>query len=369
MRKILFVVPSLEPGAAAKQLTLLAPGLEQSECDRRVCVLGRTGVLAQPLHEAGLPVDTLGWTRRFDLHGLLSLRRLVQRFDPDVIHVWGAGSLGAVRAASGRRRQNGTPRRRIVLSSPVPACQPGTPPGWQRRWLLRRADRVVVTGPAEASRCRRLGLSEDRIVVAPPAVAVPHTPPARPTDLRRSLGLPPTCRVIACAGPLEPHKGFLEAVWAYNILRHGYPDVHFVLIGAGSARERLETVARRDSPGGVHFLGCRADAPALLAQADIVVVPSLAQGGINVALEAMAAGKPVLATQLPGLAEIVMNGQTGILVPPGDIAALARKIRLLLVDPDRRRQLGQAAKARAVSQFAVPALCRHVTRLYDSLVN
>jgi glycosyltransferase involved in cell wall biosynthesis len=369
MRKILFVVPSLEPGGAAKQLMLLATGLPRDRFDGRVCVLGRSGLFAQPLHKAGLAVNALGWSRGFDLFQLLALRRLVQGFDPDVIHVWGGWALRAVRCAAVRKRRNGTPPRQVVVSAPLPLWQPKTRVGRLHRWLLRQADRVVVHGPSEAALCRRLSLSEERMVVVPPAVPSPDTAPAELADLRRSLGLPPSCHLLVCAGPLERHKGFLEALWAVNILKFVYSDLHLVVIGAGPDGERLQAMARRENPDSIHFLGRQGDVPALLAQADIVMVPSLAEGGVNVALEAMAAGKPVVASQLPGLAEIVVNGQTGFLVPPGDKVGLARRTRLLLDDHDRRLQLGESGRARVRDHFAVPALCRHFTRVYESMSN
>src|SRR5262245_19586253 len=117
MPKVLFVIPSLQPGGAAKQLTLLAAGLPRDQVQGHVCALGRTGPFAAPLQEAGLAVTVLGWVRRLDLRPVLALRRLMREFDPDVIHAWGTSALWAARLATGRR---GTPRR-IVVSSPLAA--------------------------------------------------------------------------------------------------------------------------------------------------------------------------------------------------------------------------------------------------------
>src|SRR5262249_36862376 len=146
---------------------------------------------------------------------------------------------------------------------------------------------------------------------------------------------------IACVGPLEPHKGFRDAIWALDILHFLYDDLHLLVIGQGSDRPRLEEFARvAGVQDRVHFLGAQAEVAALLAEADLVWVPSHAEGGVNAALEAMAAGRPVVAAQLPGLAEVVRDGETGLLFPPADRAGLARQTRRLLDDPELRCLLG-----------------------------
>src|SRR5262245_14695656 len=125
-------------------------------------------------------------------------------------------------------------------------------------------------------------------------------------------------RHIACMGTLERHKGFRDAIWAYAILHFLYPDLDMELIGDGPDRLRLEEFVRNTHcKDAVHLRGNRPDGPSLLRRAEVVWVPDQEEGGVNVALEAMAAGRPVVASRLPGLAEIVVDGQTGFLVPPG----------------------------------------------------
>jgi len=149
-----------------------------------------------------------------------------------------------------------------------------------------------------------------------------------------------------------------------------YPDLHLLLAGAGPERPRLEQfVASIHLRSRVHFTGIAPDLAELLARAEVVWVPSRADAGLNTALEAMAAGRPVVASRLPGLAEVVADGETGMLVAPGDKVALARQTRLLLDDAARRRRLGEAGRQRARSHFAVEALVRRYSDLYQELVN
>jgi len=152
-------------------------------------------------------------------------------------------------------------------------------------------------------------------------------------------------------GPLEPVKGFCDAIWAFDILQFLYDDLHLLLVGAGPDEPNLHRFARRTgATGRIHFLGERDDLDEVLGHAEVVWLPSRADRGTLAALEAMAAARPVVASRWPGLAEVIADGETGLLVPPGDKAALARQTRLLLDDPALARRLGEAGR-RAAAAF------------------
>jgi glycosyltransferase involved in cell wall biosynthesis len=160
-------------------------------------------------------------------------------------------------------------------------------------------------------------------------------------------------------GPLEPSKGLRDAIWAFDILHFVFDDLHLLIIGVGPEAPRLREFAQIARVAGrVHFLGRRADLRTLMAHAEIVWVPSRADRGLNVSLEAMAAGKPVVASRWPMLAETVIDGETGVLVARGDKGALARETRLLLDDAERRTRLGNAGRRRAEERFGLEAMKR-----------
>src|SRR5262249_10797289 len=116
----------------------------------------------------------------------------------------------------------------------------------------------------------------------------------------------------------------------------------------------------------VSFRGRPNDFLAELAHAEVVWVPSVAEGGVSVALEAMAAGRAVVASRLPGLAEGVADGETGLLARPGDVVSLARQTRVLLDDPERRRRMGRAGRERVGRHFAADNFVRRLAQVYDS---
>jgi glycosyltransferase involved in cell wall biosynthesis len=169
-----------------------------------------------------------------------------------------------------------------------------------------------------------------------------------------------------CIGPVEAYKGFREAVWAMDILRHVDDNLHLVVAGTGSDRPRVMEFARAIGvTDHVHFVGPIADPGLLLGRADVVWVPSLADRGHGAALEAMAAGRPVVASRWPGLAQIVAEGETGHLVEPNNKAALARPTHALLEDAEARRRMGESGRRRVAEHFPPAGLALACARLYD----
>jgi glycosyltransferase involved in cell wall biosynthesis len=169
-------------------------------------------------------------------------------------------------------------------------------------------------------------------------------------------------------GPLEASKGIKDAVWAFHILGFLFPDLYLLLVGEGPERERLDRLAAGLFPERMISLGSLPDYGKVLGRAEVVWVPSLKPRGYNVALEAMAAGKPVVASRLPGLTEIVQDAETGYLIPVGDKVSLARKTRLILDDPNVRLRMGEAGRRRARERFSLDSLVQTYVKLYHSVI-
>jgi glycosyltransferase involved in cell wall biosynthesis len=352
MTTILFVIPSLDYSGAARQLTLIAEGLPRDHFRARVVILGRTAPWAEELVAAGVEVDILGWKRPFEVAPFVALRRLLAELRPDVVHLWGRTALRAVAVIGGVGGAG-----RLFVSGVI---APGRSAPWFDGWLLRRADVVVAFGAADADRCRRLGVRAERIAVVAPGVRS-AAPPDKSAVVEMPVG-----RLLFGIGPIEAHKGFRDALWALDILHYLYDDLRLVLAGDGSDRPRVEEFARDiEVDNRVVFLGRRPDLAPWLHSAELVWIPSRTGGGVCAALEAMAAGRPVIATRLPELAEVVGDGVAGCLVPPADKTELARQTRFLLNDPERRRAYGEAGRRRAAEHFSVEALVRRCAALYE----
>ncbi len=356
--KILLLTTDLAYGGAARQLTLLAGGLPRDRFTLRVFTLRPDAPWSRALRDGGVPVEA-GRRRLFDVRGPFTLRQAVRRFAPDVVHVFGLPALRALALSGGRGGA------RVVLGAAVPG-ERKTSLGRLDRWLVGAlADRVAARGPAEAEHYRRLGVPAAKLVQVPPGVPPAAPPKVSHADWCRSLGLPAGARLIAGVGPLEPARGFRDAIWAYDILQFLYDDLHVLLAGTGPQEPRLREFTHITSATQrVHFLGARDDLGEVLGHAELAWVPSRADRGSGAALEAMAAGRPVVASRWLGLAEVVADGETGVLIPPGDPAALARETRGLLDDPERRRRLGEAGRRRAAEHFSAEAMVRGYEALY-----
>jgi glycosyltransferase involved in cell wall biosynthesis len=205
----------------------------------------------------------------------------------------------------------------------------------------------------------------DKIEVIHNSVQVERFQCPRDPDLRRELTGDTNRPIVLTAARLDVQKGLdvlLEAAAKIS-------EACFVLAGEGPERERLKAHAAALEVGDrFRFLGHREDIPALLAAADVFVLPSLFEGSSLAVLEAMAAGKPVISSAIGGTDELIVDGESGLLVPAGDPAALADALRRLLADRELSRRLGAVGRCRALQNFSASATAERVVRIYDDLL-
>jgi glycosyltransferase involved in cell wall biosynthesis len=354
MTEILLVVHSLEYSGPARQLCLVAGHLPHSRFKPRVVVLGTASPWCEELRARGIDVEVLGWRRPIEFTPFLALRRLLRSSQQAVVHAWGITALRSVVLCGGGMR-------RLVASAALPTRGR---PRWFDRWLLRRTACIVAAGPAESARWQALAIAPERLREVPPGV--PLLAPS--SDVPELPGVQKNQRVILGIGPLTLARGYRDAVYAADMLHYLERDACLVLAGDGPDRlGLLRLIDGLDAGSHVMLAGAVADLAPYLRRAEMVVVPSHAPGGAVAALEAMAAGKPVIGYDLPHLREVVVPGVTGLLTPPGDKMLLARTIRQLLEDPARREQLGAAGRQRAVAEFSVERFASDWAAIYESI--
>jgi glycosyltransferase involved in cell wall biosynthesis len=364
MDKVLFLVPGPHLSDAARQVARWAAELPRYQAEPCVAVLGEDGPCSQWMRDAGVTVVALGKPRLFHFALLPQLRQLVQSWRPHVIHTWGAAAL---RLAAVGRWAAGTPAVRLFASAPFQHGELASEASWVDRLWLGQAHRVCATGEAHAAKLRYAGVPPERIVVVRPTAAESGPAPAAGEDVRQALGLAAGTPLVACIGPQERAAGFAEAVWGFNILAQCARDLHLVMIGMGPDRPRLEYYDYCVGTSRVHFLPFPSGEPGrLLSQVDVVWVPSLNDTGAQTVLEAMTVGRPVVVARSPELAEMVVEGQTGLLFPAGDKATLARTTLGLLRNPELLRRYGEAGRERARSAFALGDQVRRLAHLYES---
>jgi len=365
MPRVLFVASDLGASGPARLVSLLAPALPRPRFEVAVVDLtgGASDVLLGALQAAGVPCYHAALRRLTDLRGLRNLHRVVSAFASDVIHVGGPKAAWALSLMSSA----GTIPFAKVVASGLDAPRHGLA-AWSHRTLTARVARFVAPTQAEAARYRANGVLAGRVTVIPPGVAACGPPPDG-AAFRATLDIPAGARLVVAAGRFDRVAGLKSAVWAFDVVKYVAPDLYLVLVGDGTERERLGRFAKAlgFDDDRVRFAGLRSDLPAVLGLADLVWVTH-ERGGVNVALEAMAAGTPVVAFRTPDLAEVVVEGVTGRLVAPGDRVRLAAVANELLEAPDAARAAGEAGRRRAAEHFGVAAMASGFATLYDELV-
>ncbi len=363
MLKVLQLIPTLDRSGAEKQMVMLAKGLPRDRFQVEVATLTRQGPLEEELREAGIPITAIGKKLRLDPMALERLRRFLVAGKFDVIQTWifAANTYGRVAA-----RMANVP---VVVVSEMAVDQ------WKGRFersvdlgLATWCDRLVGNSHAVVHFYRNLGVPEDRLAMIYSGITDEEPPAIDSRAIRAEFGFPADSPVALFVGRLAEQKRVEDLLKAVDLLHHVQPDVRTLIVGDGPLRGVLERNAHLYQLDDlVKFLGHREDVARLLAASDVVVLPSAYEGLPNVVLEAMRSRKPVVATAAPGTTELVVDGETGLLVPIGDIVGLTRAIRDLVRDPARSARLGNAGRVRVDTQFRADLMIAQFAALYEAL--
>jgi glycosyltransferase involved in cell wall biosynthesis len=352
MKKILLVLPDLGHSHFGRQLALLAPRLPR-DYQLQVVSLNGAGPNARPLQDAGIPVFGQAGQRLFDVEDWLTLRRRVTESNPDLIHVFGLAALRTLRLACLGRYG----KLRLL-------CSPGTdvrkPLGaWTLR-LLRGCEALVVSDSWERKQLEALEVDASFIRSLPPAVEVDG--PARNDQSSRDF--------VLCVSGFDSPASPRDAVWDFDILRYTDPSLRLVMVGEGPAVRAVEHFGRRlaREDHRVEYLGSRDDVRDLMRRARFVWISNRKPSGTNVALEAMAAGTPVVASDLPNLRALMNREPTLTLVPPGAPTSLARATRHLMLNPDVASRRAEAASRYVRERHDANRVAGELGTIYRSLV-
>lgn len=242
---------------------------------------------------------------------------------------------------------------------------------WRRRLAMRAAVQwsgalVAVSQNLAAALSRDLWIRPSRVRVI--ANGVEPTPVER-ASLRDELGLPATATLLVSVGNLYAVKGHRFLIDAVARLRHTHPDVHIAIAGRGELADALHAQGQHlGLSAQLHLLGLRSDIPALLAAADIFVLPSLSEGLPLALLEAMFAGRAIVASDVGEVRTALADGDAGLLVAPGDPDVLAQALDQLLRDPAHVQRLGERARIRAAAEYGVSQAISRYAELYADLL-
>jgi len=344
-----FITPSQIGGAEVHVLTLSRKLAERGHQVTVVCPRGRA--LAQEARRRGLDLWSPRTTGKFDPATLLRLAARLRRDRVDVLHTHlsSASLIGSLAA-----RLAGVPAVATVH-------------GLNRRTCFMYARHIIAVSQAVRGHLLAQGVPQSRITVIYNGVDLGRYRQAPETDsLRARLGVGAGVSLIGAVGRLGSEKGHAYLVEATAILikREALP-VRLLIVGDGRNRHLLEQTARRCGIAqDVTFAGFQRDVTSYQAALDIFCLPSLKEGLSLSALEAMALGKAVIASRVGGTPEVVVDGETGLLVEPADPEALARALAALLQDPQRAREMGEAGRERVARIFDLERVVDQVEKVY-----
>ena len=367
--KIALVIPTMDRGGAEKQVVLLAIGLHQTGHDVRVVLLTRDGPRSDELRRAGIPVEVIGKKFKADPTALWRLVRWMKATQPDIVHTWlfAANSFGRVAA-----RMAGVP---VILASE--RCVDPWKHTWQfviDRWLAKST--AVITTNSEGVRDFYVahGLPADLFKIIPNGVVDEMPAEGSGNALTReevfaTLEVPSDRKLILAVGRLWPQKRVRDLIWSGELVATTRLDTTLVIIGDGP--QRGELLRHRDAVSRVNhvrFAGAREDVAHLLPHADAFWIASEYEGQSNAVIEAMLAGVPVIASDIPGNRDLVIHGETGWLFELGNEAQLVQHTLEIFENPEIVPPVIAAAKSRIETDFTVDQMVSRHVELYERLL-
>lgn len=365
----LVLISGLSPGGAERVTVSCLCRMAREGRPVPLCSVAPTGdsSLAIELGRSGVTRHDLGARRLADPVAAMNLIRLLRRERYDLVHAHGQD---AAILAMATRALHGIP---VVITRHV-VTEPDD--GWREQMrvrgtavALRRANAVVAVSHAAAKSLREsLALPGDRVRVIPNGIELERFSIADCDRwrTRATLGVGPAEPLVLVPAVLREGKGHDVVLAALPRIRARAPRVRLVIAGAGPLEPSLRERAR-ELGDAVVFLGHRDDIPALMGAADLVVLASENEALPTALIEAAAAGRAVVSTRVGGIEEVVVHGETGLLVPPGDPEALAAAIVALVSDEPRTRALGTAAHQRAHDRFGIDSQVRSTWELWEDV--
>ena len=370
--RILQIVDGFRMGGAENKLRELIERLDHSKYEIMLANVGPTGPLQESFERLGVEMFDFRRRTAFDPLPFLKLSRLMRQRRIDIVQttLFWADFIGATAA-----KFAAVP---VILSWETVSHE-GDPyhNNFQRRngyrLAMNCADRIIaVSREVKESLVRRRGIPEEKIQVIYYGVDLEQfRPKGRDSVLakRREIGVRHEDFLIGIVARLEPWKGHRYFIDAFAEVAPRFPDARVILVGEGSLRGELETMARQKNlQERILFLGVRQDVAQLVSCLDLFVLPSLPGEGLpNVLLEAMACGKPVIATQVGGVPELVHDNQNGYLAPPGNASALGETLANALSNRARLQQLALAGKSEVEENFSLDRQIAAFQKTFDEL--
>ncbi|TEB04284.1 D-inositol 3-phosphate glycosyltransferase [Pelotomaculum schinkii] len=364
--KVVHIIGGGEFGGAERHIINLAGALNPQMVEVTVCCLFSdpfVGIAAQ----AGLNAFDVTMRNRTDLSVVGKLASIIRNNNFDIVHTHGvrANLLGRLAARQANRKP-------VVTT--VHSLLERDYPGFFRRQvnsITERAtrgwtDQFIAVSQGLKAKLVAGGVPADRVTVIYNGIVIEDFSPSSETaGARTMLGYGPAVPLVGIVARLHPVKGHQYFLEAARIVLEQHPEVRFVVVGEGPQRPALEEMAGQlGIAGQVAFTGFVSEVRSVMADLDLLVISSLWEGFGLTAVEAMALGIPVVSTEVGGLPEVVLHGETGLLAPPANSAALAKNIIWMLEHPQAAAEMAKKASQVVGEKFTAQVMARRTEELY-----
>ncbi len=359
---ILYLITELSVGGAQTVLYELLKNIDRNRFDPAVaCLFNGNGKTAESIRQLNIPVFDAGMRHKADFEALRRLYLIIRNSHPVILH---SHLFHANQTARMLGRLAGSP---VIVN-----CEHTSAMESEWRYRVNRltiglADRVVAVSASVQEFCTvHIHLPASKLVLIRNGIAIPDKTLPTQRESRQMFNLPEEVDLIGTIGRLDPIKGYSYLLEA---LKQIDPDACLVIVGDGPEREHLQAHAcRLGIKERVFWMGSVQDIWSILPAFDLFVLPSLREGLPVTLLEAMAAGLPVVATQVGGVPEVILDGITGILLPAGNPQALAEAIQRLLTKPGLCMEMGRSGRERVRDDFSVEQMVQKTQALYEDLL-
>jgi glycosyltransferase involved in cell wall biosynthesis len=360
--KVLHLVEDFKVGGLERVVETIYDGLDRSLYEPHIGCIAAGGELADLFLREGRPLRILGLRTYHNPANILRLARFIRRGGFHIVHThaYFAGTMGRIAALMA-----GTP---IILHHVHTTY-------WDFKARNVLIERMLSTISARIICCsdsvrdfvvREEEISAGKVITIYNGVNEDSTG----CGVQEERGQDDKAVRIAVVASLVENKGHAVLLTAFHRLAMLHPDLELRIVGDGPLRQSLERQINALGIGNrVSFLGQRDDVPRLLACSDIVVLPSLYREGLSLSIiEAMSQSKPIIASNIGGIPELIVDGVNGFIVIPGDAADLEAKLRILIADEDLRKTMGRAGRRRYEERFSSAIMMRQIEALYHSLL-
>ncbi|MDH4100946.1 MAG: glycosyltransferase [Nitrospirota bacterium] len=365
--RILYVITSSGIGGAEKQLYELVNRLDKDRFEPFVCSLKPLGGIGEMLKNEGIAIFSLDMPDVGGIRGMGVTMRSIYRLlmltvslSPHLIHTW------LFRANQVGRFIGWVQDVPVVSSIRVQEVEKGYHHTCDGKTSFMVDHYTAVSDEVRDFTIQKSKLKPEKITTIVNGIDMtPFDITTPDAALAGQLGIQPGDRVLTTVGRLNRQKGLPVLLQAFKGVLDTVPEARLLVVGEGEELEPLKTMAREMGiEQRVLFPGLRRDIPAILARTEVFVLPSLWEGMPNAVLEAMATGRPVVATRVGGVSELMVEGETGVIVPPSDAPALQQAILAMLSNPEQARLMGEKGRERAMKHFDIRLTVRKTEELY-----